>query len=91
MDNIRLWLTVNGKTMQDGTTANLIFKVPYLVSYLSQFMTLLPGDLISTGTPAGVGLGQKPEPVYVKPGDVIELGIDGLGSSKQIAKAYEPR
>jgi len=91
VDNIRLWLTVNGKTMQDGTTANLIFKVPYLVSYLSQFMTLLPGDLISTGTPAGVGLGQKPEPVYIKPGDVIELGIDGLGSSKQIAKAYEPR
>ena len=91
VDNLRLWLTVNGKTMQDGTTANLIFKIPYLVSYLSQFMTLLPGDLISTGTPAGVGLGQKPDPVYVKAGDVIELGIDGLGSSKQIAKAYEPK
>jgi 2,4-diketo-3-deoxy-L-fuconate hydrolase len=91
VNNLRLWLTVNGKRMQDGTTANLIFKVPYLVSYLSQFMTLLPGDLISTGTPAGVGLGQKPAPVYIKPGDVIELGIDKLGSSKQIAKAYEPR
>jgi 2-keto-4-pentenoate hydratase/2-oxohepta-3-ene-1,7-dioic acid hydratase in catechol pathway len=75
--------------MQDSTTANLIFKIPYLVSYLSQFMTLLPGDLISTGTPAGVGLGQKPDPVYIKAGDVIELGIDGLGSSRQVAKAYE--
>jgi 2-keto-4-pentenoate hydratase/2-oxohepta-3-ene-1,7-dioic acid hydratase in catechol pathway len=91
IDNLRLWLTVNGKRMQDGTTANLIFKIPFLISYLSQFMTLLPGDLISTGTPAGVGLGQKPDPVYIKAGDVIELGIDGLGSSKQIAKAYEPR
>jgi 2-keto-4-pentenoate hydratase/2-oxohepta-3-ene-1,7-dioic acid hydratase in catechol pathway len=90
VDNLRLWLTVNGKTMQDGTTSNLIFKVPYLVSYLSQFMTLLPGDIISTGTPAGVGLGQKPDPIYVKAGDVIELGIDGLGSSRQVAKAYEP-
>ena len=90
INNLRLWLTVNGKAMQDGTTANLIFKIPFIVSYLSQFMTLLPGDLISTGTPAGVGLGQKPDPIYVKPGDVIELGIDGLGSSKQLAKAYEP-
>jgi 2,4-didehydro-3-deoxy-L-rhamnonate hydrolase len=91
VNKLRLWLTVNGKTMQDGTTANLIFKIPFLVSYLSQFMTLLPGDLISTGTPAGVGLGQKPEPIYINPGDVIELGIDGLGSSKQLAKAYEPK
>ena len=87
--NVRLWLTVNGKTLQDGNTSNLIFKIPFLVSYLSQFMTLLPGDIISTGTPAGVGLGQKPEPFYVKPGDVIELGIDGLGSSKQVAVAYK--
>jgi len=91
LNSLRLWLDVNGKRMQDGTTANLIFKVPYLISYVSQFMTLLPGDIISTGTPAGVGLGQKPEPVYIKPGDVIELGIDKLGSSKQTAKAYEPR
>src|SRR6058998_1147184 len=83
VNNLRLWLTVNGKRMQDGTTANLIFKVPYLVSYLSQFMTLLPGDLISTGTPAGVGLGQKPEPVYLKPGDVVELGIESLGEQRQ--------
>jgi len=85
---LRLWLTVNGKTMQDSNTSHLVFKVPFLISYLSQFMTLLPGDVISTGTPAGVGLGQKPEPVYIKPGDVIALGIDGLGSSKQVAKAY---
>ena len=86
--NVRLWLTVNGKMMQDGNSANLVFKIPFLISYLSQFMTLLPGDIISTGTPAGVGLGQKPEPVYLKPGDVVELGIDGLGSSKQVAVAY---
>ena len=87
--NVRLWLTVNGKKMQDGNSANLIFKIPFLISYLSQFMTLLPGDIISTGTPAGVGLGQKPEPVYLNPGDVVELGIDGLGSSKQVAVAYK--
>lgn len=88
LDDLRLWLTVNGKTMQNGSTKNLVFKIPFLVSYLSQFMSLLPGDIISTGTPAGVGLGQKPQPVYIKPGDVIELGIDGLGSSKQVARAY---
>lgn len=85
--NLRLWLTVNGKTFQDGNTSNLIFKIPFLVSYISQFMTLLPGDVISTGTPAGVGLGFNP-PIYLKPGDVVELGIDGLGSSKQTAKAF---
>lgn len=79
---LRLWLTLNGEKMQDGTTANLIFKVPFLVSYVSNFMTLLPGDIISTGTPAGVGLGMSPQ-VYLKPGDVMELGIDGLGTSKQ--------
>ena len=71
---LRLWLKVNGETKQDGTTANLIFKIPFLVSYVSQFMTLLPGDVISTGTPAGVGLGFKP-PQYLKAGDIIELGI----------------
>jgi len=87
--NVRLWLSLNGKMMQDGNTSNLIFKIPFLISYLSQFMTLLPGDIISTGTPAGVGLGQKPEPFYVKPGDIIELGIDGLGASKQVAVAYK--
>ena len=83
IDNLRLWLTVNGKTMQDGNSSNLIFKIPFLIHYISQFMTLLPGDIISTGTPAGVGLGQKPEPFYLKAGDVVELGIDGLGSAKQ--------
>ncbi len=88
VNNLRLWLTVNGKIMQDGNTKNLVFSIPYIVAYISQFMTLLPGDIISTGTPAGVGLGQKPDPVYIKPGDVIELGIDGLGSSKQTAKAW---
>lgn len=86
--NVRLWLSVNGKVMQDGNTKNLIFNVPFIVSYISQFMTLLPGDIISTGTPAGVGLGFNP-PVYLKPGDVVELGADGLGSSKQVVKAYE--
>jgi len=87
VNNLRVWLNVNGEKMQDGTTANLIFNVPYLISYLSQFMTLLPGDIISTGTPAGVGLGFKP-PIYLKAGDVVELGIDGLGVSKQTVKAY---
>lgn len=87
VDDLRLWLTVNGKKMQDGSTSNLIFKVPFLISYLSQFLTLLPGDVISTGTPAGVGLGFDP-PIYLKEGDVIELGIDGLGSQKQHVKAY---
>lgn len=86
--NLRLWLKVNGKILQDGNTSNLIFNVPFLVSYISQFMTLLPGDVITTGTPAGVGLGQKPEPWYLKDGDVVELGIDGLGSSKQHVQSY---
>ncbi|OKS86305.1 fumarylacetoacetate hydrolase family protein [Mucilaginibacter polytrichastri] len=87
IDNLRLWLTVNGQKMQDGNTANFIFKIPHIISYVSQFMTLLPGDVISTGTPAGVGLGFKP-PVYLKPGDVVELGIDGLGTSKQTLVSY---
>ncbi len=89
VNDLRLWLTVNGTMMQDGNTKNLVFKIPHLIYYLSQFMTLLPGDVISTGTPAGVGLGQKPEPVYIKPGDVMELGIHGLGSSRQKAVAYK--
>lgn len=87
VDNLKLWLKVNDKMMQDGTTANLIFNVPFLVAYTSRFMTLLPGDIISTGTPAGVGLGFKP-PLFLKPGDVMELGIDGLGTSKQQCVAY---
>ena len=87
INNLRLWLTVNGRIMQDGTTADLIFKIPFLISYVSQFMTLLPGDVISTGTPAGVGLGMNP-PVFLKPGDVVELGIDGLGTSRQNVVGY---
>lgn len=85
--NLNLWLKVNGNTMQSGTTANFIFNIAFVVSYVSQFMTLLPGDVISTGTPAGVGLGMKP-PVYLKPGDVVELGIDGLGTSRQNVIAF---
>lgn len=87
VNSLRLWLKVNGKMMQDSTTANFIFKIPHLVSYMSQFMTLLPGDVVSTGSPAGVGYGLNP-PVYLKPGDVVELGIDGLGTSKQQVKGY---
>lgn len=89
VNNLRLWLTVNGKRMQDGTTANFIFKLPFVISYVSQFMTLLPGDVISTGTPAGVGLGMNP-PFYLKPGDVVELGIDGLGIARQNVVSYAP-
>lgn len=84
---LRLWLSVNGVMMQDGNTDDLIFTIPQLVSYISRFMTLLPGDIVSTGTPAGVGLGCNP-PVYLKPGDVVELGIDGLGTSRQNLLAY---
>lgn len=84
---LRLWLKLNGKIMQDSNTDDLIFNVPFLVSYLSHFMTLLPGDVISTGTPAGVGLGFKP-PIYLKDGDVVELGIDGLGEARQEVRLY---
>ncbi|HLT74510.1 MAG TPA: fumarylacetoacetate hydrolase family protein, partial [Ohtaekwangia sp.] len=84
VDNLKLWLKVNGATYQNGTTKDMYFKIPFLISYLSEFMTLLPGDVISTGTPAGVGLGFKP-PIYIREGDVIELGIDGLGTQRQVA------
>jgi 2,4-didehydro-3-deoxy-L-rhamnonate hydrolase len=87
VNDLEVWLKVNGKLMQKSNTANFIFRIPYLVSYISQFMTLLPGDVISTGTPAGVGLGMNPQ-VYLKDGDVIELGIDSLGTSRQKVKAY---
>jgi 2,4-didehydro-3-deoxy-L-rhamnonate hydrolase len=83
-----MWLSVNGAMRQQGTTANMVFNVRQLVSYVSQFMTLLPGDVISTGTPAGVGLGMKPAPVFLQPGDVVELGIDGLGRSRQEVAAH---
>lgn len=84
--NLKMWLTVNGKTMQDGSTATMVYKPAFLVSYLSQFMSLHPGDIISTGTPPGVGMGMKP-PKYLKAGDVVELGIEGLGTQKQTFKA----
>lgn len=83
--NLRLQLSVNGVVKQDGSTENLIFKIPHLVSYLSHFMTLLPGDVISTGTPAGVGLGFKP-PQYLTKGDIVELRIEGLGTQRQVAQ-----
>lgn len=85
--NLRLWLTVNGQKMQDGNTDDLIFTIPQLVSYISQFMTLLPGDIISTGTPHGVGLGMNP-PLFLKEGDVVELGIEGLGVQRQQVKNW---
>ncbi|WP_410218293.1 fumarylacetoacetate hydrolase family protein [Paracoccus sp. (in: a-proteobacteria)] len=80
--DLRMWLKVNGETMQDGSTRTMVYQVPFLIHYLSQFMTLHPGDVISTGTPPGVGMGMKP-PRYLKPGDVVELGIDGLGDQRQ--------
>jgi 2-keto-4-pentenoate hydratase/2-oxohepta-3-ene-1,7-dioic acid hydratase in catechol pathway len=84
--NLKIWLTVNGKTMQDGSTKTMVYGVKHLVSYLSQFMSLHPGDIISTGTPPGVGLGMKP-PRFLKDGDVVELGIEGLGTQRQRCRA----
>ncbi|HET9108596.1 MAG TPA: fumarylacetoacetate hydrolase family protein [Steroidobacteraceae bacterium] len=78
---LSLWLSVNGQVCQDGNTRNMIFNVPTLISYISQFMTLLPGDIISTGTPSGVGLGMKP-PRYLRPNDLMELGVEGLGTQR---------
>tara|TARA_A200000113_G_C8866781_1_gene355115 strand:- start:701 stop:1555 length:855 start_codon:yes stop_codon:yes gene_type:complete len=86
-NNLNLWLKVNGKEMQNSNTSDFIFNVEEVVSYISQYMTLLPGDIISTGTPFGVGLGLNP-PKYLKDGDVVELGIDGLGISKQTCVSY---
>lgn len=86
--NLNLWLKLNGTTMQDSSTSDLIFGIPKLVSYISEFMTLLPGDIISTGTPFGVGLGLDPQ-MYLKAGDEMELGIDGLGISKQKVISYK--
>lgn len=82
---LRLWLKLNGEMMQDGSTSDFIFNIPRVISYLSQFMTLEPGDIVSTGTPEGVGLGLKP-PRYLKPGDVMELGIEGIGEARQTVK-----
>jgi 2,4-didehydro-3-deoxy-L-rhamnonate hydrolase len=86
-NKLRMWLKVNGEFRQKGSTSNMIADIPTLVAYVSEFMTLLPGDVISTGTPAGVGLGMKP-PQYLKPADVVELGIDGLGEARQEVVAY---
>lgn len=80
---LEIWLSVNGERRQHSTTANMIFDVPTLVSYVSQFMTLLAGDILSTGTPPGVALGMKPSPIYLRPGDVVTMGIDGLGEASQ--------
>jgi 2,4-didehydro-3-deoxy-L-rhamnonate hydrolase len=88
VNNLNMWLSVNGQPFQKSNTDQLIFKIPAIVSYLSQFMTLLPGDVISTGTPHGVGLGFKP-PIYLKEGDVMELSIEGLGTQKQKAVNYK--
>jgi 2-keto-4-pentenoate hydratase/2-oxohepta-3-ene-1,7-dioic acid hydratase in catechol pathway len=87
LDNLHLWLDVNGARMQDGSTRDMIFNVPFLVHYVSQFMSLQPGDIISTGTPAGVGMGRNP-PVFLQEGDEIHLGIDGLGEQRQQVRRY---
>ena len=89
--NLGLWLEVNGKRVQDGNTRTMIFGVANLVSYISRFMTLYPGDIISTGTPPGVGMGQKPSAVYLQPGDTMRLGIDGLGEQRQTVHAWNPQ
>jgi 2-keto-4-pentenoate hydratase/2-oxohepta-3-ene-1,7-dioic acid hydratase in catechol pathway len=87
---LSLWLEVNGKRVQNGSTKTMIFSVAHLVSYISRFMTLYPGDLISTGTPPGVGMGHKPTPVYLKPGDTMRVGIEGLGEQQQTVFAWDP-
>jgi 2,4-didehydro-3-deoxy-L-rhamnonate hydrolase len=88
--NLAMWLNINGQRQQTGNTCTMIFKVAELVSYLSRYMTLEPGDLITTGTPPGVGMGRKPEPQYLKPGDVITLGIEKLGNQQQTVFAWDP-
>jgi 2,4-didehydro-3-deoxy-L-rhamnonate hydrolase len=85
--SLRLWLSVNGEMLQDANTDDMVYKIPFLVSYISQFMTLLPGDVISTGTPFGVGLGLTP-PRYLSAGDTVALGIEGLGAQCQIAQNW---
>ncbi len=88
--NLDLWLKLNGEYKQKSNTSDFVFQIPHVVSYVSQFMTLLPGDVISTGTPFGVGMGLTPQR-YLKPGDVVELGIEGLGMAKQTARAYKEK
>jgi 2-keto-4-pentenoate hydratase/2-oxohepta-3-ene-1,7-dioic acid hydratase in catechol pathway len=89
VQNLGMWLDVNGQRMQTGNTKTMIFGVATIVSYLSRFMTLLPGDLITTGTPPGVGMGKKPNPIYLKPGDVMTLGMDKLGEQRQVVRAWD--
>ena len=86
-NNLDLWLSVDGKMYQNGNTRTMVYQVPFLISYISQFMSLQPGDVISTGTPPGVGMGQKPEPLYLKPGQEIRLGVAGLGEQRQVTVA----
>jgi 2-keto-4-pentenoate hydratase/2-oxohepta-3-ene-1,7-dioic acid hydratase in catechol pathway len=86
--NLPMWLEVDGHRYQNGSTKTMVYGVRHLVSYVSQFMSLQPGDVISTGTPPGVGMGQKPAPVYLRPGQTITLGIDGLGEQKQVTRAW---
>jgi 2,4-didehydro-3-deoxy-L-rhamnonate hydrolase len=86
--SLEMWLDVNGERMQTGNTRTMIFSVARIVSHVSQYMTLLPGDIITTGTPPGVGMGKKPEPIWLKPGDVVTLGIQGLGEQRQRVVAY---
>ncbi|MDA8156709.1 MAG: fumarylacetoacetate hydrolase family protein [Actinomycetota bacterium] len=88
--NLDMWLEVNGQRRQTGNTANMIFSVAQIVAYCSRYMTLLPGDVICTGTPPGVGMGTKPEPIWLKPGDAVHLWIDGLGEQRQTVVAYNP-
>ncbi|WEJ59016.1 fumarylacetoacetate hydrolase family protein [Devosia sp. FJ2-5-3] len=86
--NLNMWLEIDGKRFQNGSTKTMVFGVAHLVSYVSQFMSLQPGDIISTGTPPGVGMGIKPDPIWLKPGNVMRLGIEGLGEQTQNVKAY---
>ena len=89
VQNLAMWLEVNGKRMQDGATKTMIFGVAKIVAYVSEFMTLLPGDIITTGTPPGVGMGMKPEPQFLKPGDVVTLGIEKLGAQRHEFVAWK--
>jgi ureidoglycolate lyase len=89
VQNLKMWLDVDGHRYQNGSTKTMIFGVAHIVAYLSQFMSLQPGDVITTGTPPGVGMGQKPNPVWLKPGQVMRLGIEGLGEQQQTTYAYK--
>lgn len=89
VQKLGMWLDVNGKRMQNGSTKTMIFGAAFIVSYISKFMILEPGDVITTGTPPGVGMGMKPNPVYLKPGDIMRVGIEGLGEQKQVVTAYQ--